>query len=94
MMSTNLETKATLSSKFSVETISIISQLDIYRSEQRGSIPFTNAQVQGRHKTTIDKWLTFVANLLSLRRFGEAVSFFCSFIQEASTNSDGWMALK
>lgn len=37
---------------------------------------------------------TLFSNLLSLSRFGDASSFLPSFIQEASTSSDGWMARK
>ena len=64
MMSMRRDTSAVLSSKFSVNTISQESHMEMEVSKR-----------------------------LSLRRFGEACSFRSSFIQEASTSSEGWMAL-
>ena len=86
--STSLEYKATLSSKFSRDTISMVSQFDI--CDRNRDINFDYLWDQ----QALSSRLTLVSNLLNLNKFGDTVSFFCSFIREASTSSEGWMALK
>ncbi len=113
MMSTSRDNSATLSSKFSIDTTSLVSQLEICAAQEYMK-PYhyvLHAFLKGGESVWwvgFNKklgggggggggWccrLTVVSNLLSLRRLGEAFSFFSSFIQEASTSSEGWMARK